>query len=198
MQTAIITRPGMALEEYLRRYEAEGPFEIIDGKVEPMSPTVSGHSHVIRLLFRTFDHFLAGNPAWELFTETVVIKPGADNPRWVDGSLAPDVALLAAVDVAAFKAANADWRDRPFPIVPALVIEVVSPTDPYSKLLRKVADYLDNGVAVVLVVNPHRKTITIYLPDQIDNPRVLGMDDVLTLDNLLPGFQLAVRTLFED
>ncbi len=198
MQTATITRSGMALEEYLRRYEAEGPFEIIDGKVEPMNPNIFGHSYLVRLLFRTFDRFLAGNATWEVFTETAVIKPGSDNPNWVDGSLEPDVMLVRAADVVAFKAANADWRDRPLPIVPTVVIEVVSPTDRYSKLLRKVADYLDNGVAVVLVVNPRRKTITIYLPDQIDNPRVLGMDDVLTLDNLLPGFQLAVHTLFED
>jgi Uma2 family endonuclease len=57
---------------------------------------------------------------------------------------------------------------------------------------------LDNGVAIVLVVNPRRKAIIIYLPDQIDDPATLGINDTLILDKLLPGFQLAVKTLFED
>ncbi len=44
---------GMTIDEFIRVYDQEGPFELIDGEQRPMSPPVAGHgSALIRWLCR--------------------------------------------------------------------------------------------------------------------------------------------------
>ena len=190
-----ITNQGMSLEAFWQQQQ-EAPFEIIDGEIVPMSPTVLGHSYLVRLLFRAFDSFLVSNPTWEVFTETTFVIPGADSPNWVTGSLEPDVMVLRKTDVEALMAANPDWRERPSTIIPVLVVEVISTNDRYPILLRKVAQYLDLGVQVILLINPRRKTVSIYRSGN-DEPDILGSEDILTVNDLLPGFSLSLKQLFE-
>jgi Uma2 family endonuclease len=40
----------LSLEEFVRRYETEGPFELIDGGFIPLSPVVAGHGNKARIL----------------------------------------------------------------------------------------------------------------------------------------------------
>src|SRR5690349_4295010 len=98
------TRVGMPLSEYMQRYDEEGPFEIIDGAIVPMSPTKFGHNYLTRLLFLALHNFVSSGNEWQVFAETPFIKPGADDPNWVEGSLIPDVMLLRVDRLSAYKA----------------------------------------------------------------------------------------------
>ena len=193
MQT--VTRPGMPLADYLQRYD-EAPFEIIDGMVVPMSPTKFGHNYVTRLLFRALDHFVLSDGQWEVFSETPFIKPGQDDPNWVEGSLVPDVMLLRSDKLATYTAVTPDWRDKPLPVIPELVVEIVSPTDRYSDVYRKLERYFELGVQIVWLVDPLRKKVTIHRAGQ-DQQSILGEEATLTGDDLLPGFSIPVKSLFQ-
>ncbi len=61
--------------------------------------------------------------------------------------------------------------------------------------MAKVVEYLQAGVSVVCVLDPERCTATIYQADQPE--RFLTANDELTMSDLLPGFSVVVRRLFE-
>src|SRR4051794_23244165 len=104
---------GMSLDEYMRRYDEDGPFEIINGEIVPMSPTSLGHGRKTRKLFRILDRFLADNLDWEVLFETSFIRPDQDVPNWVKGSFVPDIMILRAADMAAYEEKQPDAENRP-------------------------------------------------------------------------------------
>src|SRR5258707_2523991 len=158
-----ITRPGLPLADYIRRYDEEGPFEILDGTVVPMSPTKFGHNYLTRLVFLALHTFAASDGQWEVFVETPFIQPGAADPNWVEGSLVPDVMGIRAEKLASYIAATPDWREKPLPVVPDLVVEIISPTDHYSDVIRKVERYFERGVQAIWLLDPQRRKVTVYV-----------------------------------
>jgi len=188
----------MALRDFIQRTDQEGPFEIIDGEVTPMSPTVFGHSYVIRLLARLLEQHAGSN--WEVFTETTFVRPGKTaagqpDPDWVEGSLAPDVLLIDAAALAAYRASAADWRERPLPLVPALAVEVVSTNDRLSTLYRKAGLYLEYGVQMMWIVDPARRLINVFLPEN-QVKATLTARDTLTGGEVLPTLRVPVKDIF--
>ena len=78
--------------------------------------------------------------------------------------------------------------------VPQLVVEVLSPNDNWGKVLRRVAEFLQRGVAVVWVIDPENRTATVLLPDQL--PQVLEENDELTGAPPFPDLRCRVADLF--
>jgi Uma2 family endonuclease len=78
--------------------------------------------------------------------------------------------------------------------IPDLVAEVRSKNDSEPQVRQKVADYLSAGVRVVWVADPESRTVTVHRPGQ--GPQVLGEEDTLTVEDVIPGFQVAVRDIF--
>jgi Uma2 family endonuclease len=58
-----------------------------------------------------------------------------------------------------------------------------------------VHEYLDAGVSVVILINPDREAIGVYRRGMREEE--FGIDQHLTLPDLLPGFSLAVKELFQ-
>lgn len=79
--------------------------------------------------------------------------------------------------------------------MPALVVEVLSPTDRPSRLTRKLNRFLDKGVAVVWMIDPEEKSVTLWWTGQA--PIVLeGDEEIVNLPGL-PEFRCKVSELFE-
>jgi Uma2 family endonuclease len=78
-------------------------------------------------------------------------------------------------------------------LAPDLAIEVISPTDTFSQLRRKIQNYLAAGV-IVWVIDPDYYEIEIHAAGQPN--RVLGLNDTLEGGDLLPGFSAPVRAIF--
>lgn len=78
---------------------------------------------------------------------------------------------------------------------PDIAIEVVSPGQSVIALIRKCLKYLDMGTAVAILADPEDEAVLIFRPDQ--PMRVLQSDDHIDLDDLLPGFDLTPRRLFD-
>jgi len=77
---------------------------------------------------------------------------------------------------------------------PDLAVEVVSPEDRPREVADKTAEYLRYGVRVVVVIDPDANTISAHRPQTpallLNNP-----DDVLDLDDVVPGFRCTVRDI---
>jgi Uma2 family endonuclease len=78
--------------------------------------------------------------------------------------------------------------------IPDLVVEVRSKNDTQPAVDRKVNDYLSAGVHVVWVADPEAQTVTAYRPGMA--PQVFGPQDTLTVDDVIPGFNMPVRDVF--
>lgn len=78
--------------------------------------------------------------------------------------------------------------------IPDLVVEVVSKNDTRPAVDRKVEDYLAAGVRVVWVADPSNVTIAIHIRGAA--PVVLGSGDILTAEDVIPGFSLPVADAF--
>jgi Uma2 family endonuclease len=78
--------------------------------------------------------------------------------------------------------------------VPTLAVEVKSPNDRMNKITRRISQFLNWGVALVLLIDPEDRTIAIY---RRDRPPVVLEDDVeLIGDENLPGFRCRVAEIF--
>jgi len=81
-----------------------------------------------------------------------------------------------------------------FPGAPDLAVEVLSPNDRANEVLGKVHAWLAAGCRIVWLVDPGRKTASIY---RLEDDRVVSQSaDTLTAEELLPGFAMAVDDLF--
>ena len=81
-----------------------------------------------------------------------------------------------------------------FPGAPDLAVGVVSPGDTMYEIEETVDDFLAAGTRLVWVVNPRRRTVTVYRP----GPRVsiLKEPDQLSGEEVVPGFACTVGELF--
>jgi Uma2 family endonuclease len=79
-------------------------------------------------------------------------------------------------------------------VAPELVVEVLSPNDRWGMVKKKLREYFEIGVVVVLVVDPHERTVSVYR--SLTQIAELGVGDALELPDVLPGFQLPLDKLF--
>jgi Uma2 family endonuclease len=190
------TRVGMPLSEFIRLFDEEGPFELINGERKKRMPNVAGHSEAIRALFLAIYLYITAKVGGDVFSETTFILPGTYDSNWVDGSRIPDVMYYAAGRLQAYKAETPEWRERPYSIVPDLVAEVISPNDKVSEMDAKVDQYLADGVRMVWLIDPQRRKAVVYAPD-LEQPLHLAGDDLLDGQDVIPGFQTPLSRLFE-
>ncbi len=78
--------------------------------------------------------------------------------------------------------------------VPVLVVEILSPKDTLDEVNEKIDTYLEAGVALVWVMNPHHRTVEIFRPGA--EPELVNVQQELSGEPHLPGFQVPVAQLF--
>jgi Uma2 family endonuclease len=78
--------------------------------------------------------------------------------------------------------------------VPSLAGEILSPSDEIEDILEKVQEYLDAGVALVWVLEPVFRTVTVYRPGV--EPVLFSASQELSGDPPLPGFRVRVADIF--
>ncbi len=83
-----------------------------------------------------------------------------------------------------------DWLHYPA-MAPDLAVEVLSPTDSFNDMMEKVDEYLQQGTQIVWVVITSTREVLVCTAEGKHTVR-----DVLTAPNLLPGFELPVKTIF--
>lgn len=191
---ATTTRIGMPLDEF-NEAQSQQPFELIDGERIPKLPNVYGHSKAIRVLFRALDNFTQSNHLGEVFAKTTFIKPENFDRFWVTGSRIPDVMFHSAERIASYEMNTPHAEGNPLALVPDLVIEVISPTDRYIDVDRKVETYLQDGVRLIWLLDFERRIAIVYGMQHPQTLRLSG-DDVLDGEAVIPSFQIVLSSLF--
>lgn len=185
---------GMPLEQFLEETRQQ-PFELINGEKKLIMPTVLGHSEVIQTLFIALYLFVTGRGLGRVYSETTFILPDRLDRDRVEGSRTPDVMVYLGERVAQYQDANPDWRELPLPLVPDLVVEVVSPNDRYSDVDEKVDVYLADGVRLIWVVDPQRGKVHIHVPGQV--PQTLKDGALPAGGAVLPEFSITLADIFK-
>jgi len=78
---------------------------------------------------------------------------------------------------------------------PDVAVEITSAGYSTMSLIRKSLRYLEVGVPVALLIDPEEELVLAFRPGQ--TPRAFEGDDRIDLDDVLPGFDLTVRALFQ-
>ncbi len=102
---------------------------------------------------------------------------------------APDVAFVSAEQVARVGRTARYW-----PGPPDLAVEVVSPRDGAREVEKKAFAWVAAGTKAVLVLDPARRTATVYRGT--GEARTLSEDDTLDLADAVDGFSVRVAELF--
>lgn len=172
-------------EEFARIPNDSYHYELVEGRVIPMSPPGSRHA-----VLATRMAVLLGQHA-EANRCGVVMTPGgfrlATRP---DTVREPDIAFVCHDRIPEGGVPDGFW-----PGPPDLAVEIRSPGDRSSELRAKVSDYLARGVRLVWVLDAKTRTVTTHEPGS--TPVTLGMEDVLDGGDVVPGFTCAVRRIFD-
>ncbi len=150
-----------------------------------MTPAGRQHGQIaMRLGWRLAQYVEAHRLGVVYAAETgFVLDTGPDTVR------APDVAFVGQERLDSTPA-GAGFQ----PGAPDLAAEVISPHDLYTEVEEKVADWLDAGTRMVLVVNPRKKTVTAYR--SLTDISILTEADQIDGGAVVPGWTQPVRGLF--
>jgi Uma2 family endonuclease len=187
MSTAIAAAPVlMTAEEYARRLDPGHPEELVRGRIVPMPQPNRRHGQICAQGVYLFRRYLEDHDLGHVLSNDAGVITERD----------PDT--VRGADIAFYSYARLPKGPLPRnygPEVPELVVEVRSPSDRWPKLLAKVAEYLEAGVQIVIVLDDESRTAILYFSDRA--PVTLKSDDELTVPEILPGFAVAVRRFFE-
>jgi Uma2 family endonuclease len=79
-------------------------------------------------------------------------------------------------------------------MVPALVVEIISPSDGATYVHEKVRDYIAGGAHLVWLVYPRTRTVQVHRADGTITE--VASNDRLDGSDVLPGFALPLNALF--
>lgn len=173
----------MSGEELFRRPDL-GPCELVNGRVIPLAPTGHGHGLIEARLTARLVVYGEESGRGEVLGGEVGIYIRRD-PDTVRGA---DIVFISKERLA--RCQSSSYLD----VAPELVVEVRSPEDRWSEIQEKLAEYFSIGVGRVWVLDPKARCILAYR----SLTEVLRFDagQILTDEELLPGFRLSLSDLF--
>jgi len=81
-------------------------------------------------------------------------------------------------------------------VPPELIVEIMSPTNSWEDMRRKLKEYFDVGVDTVWVVEPSNRAVQVYRG--IDDVQTLEEGDTLRGNGPLDGLTIDIAALFEE
>lgn len=154
---------------------------------KPMTVRNRFHSRIMTRVAKFLDNWLDQQP--EPRGEILCGEAGVRLRRDPDTTVGIDVVYIPPA-LAAKESKDTTLVDG----VPVLVVEILSPNDEQSEIDEKTDDYLQAGVALVWVIDPHDRTITIYRKDA--EPALVNIRQELSGEPELPGFRVAAEEIF--
>jgi len=179
------TQRLMTAEELLRLPDDGQRHELIAGEMRAMAPSGFEHGRRTARFATSLGPYVLAHGLGEV----LAAETGFLLSRDPDTVRAPDVAFVGRERADAVGEVTGYW-----PGAPDLAVEVISPSDLYTEVEDKVAEWLAHGTRMVLVVNPRRRTVAVHRPGA--PVRQLTSDDTIDGEDVVPGWTLPVRELF--
>jgi Uma2 family endonuclease len=186
--SAVATKPITAEEFYDWVNQPEnrhGKFELEQGEIVEMSRPGKLHG------------FVCGNIAFILGNFARQRKKGyvCTNDTGIVVERDPDT--VRGPDLMFFEdAASAEDIDRKYGETPALLdVEVLSPNDTFTKIVRRVNEQLAFGTPLVWVVDCDAESVAVHRPGK--SPYIVEGDQEITGEDVLPDFRCKVSEFFK-
>jgi Uma2 family endonuclease len=155
--------------------------ELVDGKIIIMGPSDIVSSEIGAELVRLLLNWVKPRKLGRVFESSGgFILPNSN-------LTAPDVSFVTADRLKQSKRYFAE-------LVPDLVVEIKSQSDRLKPLREKIQSFIESGAKVGILIDPDKRTVTIYTPTA--EPVVLRDGDMISIPELLPGWEIAVTELW--
>lgn len=175
----------MTAEELLLLPRGGFRYELLKGELKKMSPAGSEHGAIIVNVTLLVGQHVKSKKLGVVFGAETGFKI-EENP---DTVLAPDVAFVRRERIPETGIPKKYW-----PGAPDLAVEVLSPGDTVSEVDEKVDKWLASGASAVWIVNPKRRSVTVY---RAQNDAVILMEnDELDGQDIVPGFRCRIAEIF--
>ncbi len=168
-------------EEYLSNPNYEH-CEFIDGEAVELNLGTGRHSCIQSNCTIALGNFLRKQRAGRVFVELRCRLTVEGRRRYY----LPDIAMLLGDKAMDFPYAEG---------APDFIIEIRSPDDRISTLEQKIRHFLENGCRLAWLVVPEDRSVRVFQPNS--TTRTLSEGDVLTMETLLPSFEMPVAEIFE-
>lgn len=169
-------------DELLRLPDDGSRYELVRGELRQMSPAGYDHGDIAMTIGAHLKTYVRAHRLGKVFAaETGFML--ARNP---DTVLAADAAFVRTERVL-------PRGPGFFPGPPDLAVEVISPSDSYSNVVVKTREWLRGGTRAVVVVDPPTMNVEVHRP----SGAVTRINDVLAVDDVVPGWTLPLAEIFE-
>ncbi len=177
---------GLLTGDELLRLPHLNPCELVNGRIVRMTPTNADHGRIEVNVAVALKAFVRTQNLGSVMAGEV----GIFTRRNPDTVRAADVLFLSH-EREALRTRRQGFLD----VAPDLIVEVLSPEDRPGEMQQKLSEYVAIGVRLVWVADPATRTVRAYRG--LDDVRSLNVGDVLTGEEILPGFTMPVAAVFE-
>ena len=177
------TKTALSIEEFEKLPEPEqgGGYELDEGEAVYVCPNSFEQGEIIYRVYAPLKEWAHGNNRGLVAADT-----------WIELTAgvvrAPDVAYIPRDRISSFD------PKHPLKVVPALVIEVLSPYSTAREMSRKLQQYRDAGIELIWVLDPEKCEVDVHSALPL---RTLRQGDTLKDDKILPDFSIPVSKVFE-
>jgi Uma2 family endonuclease len=168
----------------------DGKAELVNGRIVALMPTGRKPNRVAGRIYRSLDDYAQQCGVGEAYTDNMgfTVAPLSSGRE----SFSPD----ASYYVGPFPPNDMGFIQGP----PTLAAEVRSDNDygPAAELAmaNKRADYFEAGAAVVLDIDPKAECVHVYYANTPGQPVTYHRGEIVEAEPALPGWRLAVDSLF--
>ncbi|MFN7936828.1 MAG: Uma2 family endonuclease [Bryobacteraceae bacterium] len=171
----------LSLAEFFALPGDGNDYELVHGELVRMPPQDFEHEFVKSRITQLLILFLETHDFGMVFPETGAVL---DEGSWRK----PDVSFLR------WPRLDRQARNAQIEGAPDLCVEVVSESNTHREIADKTQHFLNSGAVSVWCVYPKTKEVHVV---SHSGDRWLGPDEELSDAELLPGFRVQVRSLFE-
>ncbi|WP_310411734.1 Uma2 family endonuclease [Chamaesiphon sp. OTE_8_metabat_110] len=168
---------NLTLESFLALPETKPASEYIDGKIV-QKPMPQGKHSLLRMKLMTFINSI-------LMEAKIAIAFPELRCTFGGRSIVPDVVVLKKENIP--KDDDGEVANV-VTTAPNWVIEILSPDQSTTKVIKNILHCLDNGTEVGWLIDPAEKMILVYQPD-----RQVQVVDILEAELIVPEFARSVK-----
>jgi len=167
--------------EHLQSQHPDYRMELVNGEVIVMSPSGYESDEVAVEMAAQLRNWVKPRKLGRITGSSAgFILPNSD-------TRAPDVSFVLAERLRRSPRAFAE-------LAPDLMVEVKSPTDSLTALRSKIDEFLQLGTQIGILINPEKELIEVRRSGQ--KPTTLHNGDILTVPDLLPGWEVNIEDLW--
>lgn len=164
--------------------------EIIDGSIAKKSSTGVLHQLVSQNIYHSVDNYVLQNKLGAVFYDGLTYLMFSD-AKGLKDSFVPDISFIRLQNILPMPDVS-----KPYPGIPDLAVEVISPGEDADDVQTKLRTYLAKGTEQVWLVYPTTKELHQYRHDNNPEIRIYRGSQTLDLADLFPGFELTTDQIF--